>query len=94
MSELVWLLWAELYVEEAPSSDRSVMQVLCKGCLFVHLLCTAIYDQYPISERHLWFNTQIYEPITSQSADIQYSASGANLVVLLLLLVGRVICRV
>ena len=30
VSELVWLLWAELYVEEAPSSDRSVMQVLCK----------------------------------------------------------------
>ena len=25
VSELVWLLWAELYVEKAPSSDRSVL---------------------------------------------------------------------
>lgn len=37
-----------------------------------------IDDQYPISERHLWSNTQIYEPITSPSTNIQYSASGAN----------------
>ena len=53
---LFWLLWAELVCMKEPSS------MLCKCYASLSIRASSVHgylEQYPISERHLWLNSNI-----------------------------------